>query len=136
MKAGSVIRRLSGVSVIIAVVSLPRILVGFFPLSSSGVASDPVSEAAQRPGSAPTSRERAIAAPHALGERRVLAKSSSDRPLDYGGSLRLAATRGAAADVTERERREAAAYEESLRSAAAPRPESDVTVQGRSETRP
>ncbi len=80
MKAGHVIKRLSWVSVIIAVVSLPRILAGLFPLHSSGVAGDPVIEAAERPGSATTSRERAIAAPHVLDERRVVAKSSSDRP--------------------------------------------------------
>lgn len=80
MKAGLVIKRLSCVSVIIAVVSLPRILAGLLPLPSSGVTGDPVSEAAERPGSAPTSRERAISAPHALGERREEAKSS-DRPV-------------------------------------------------------
>ncbi|MGH8563677.1 MAG: hypothetical protein ACREXW_06140 [Gammaproteobacteria bacterium] len=64
------------VSVIIAVVSLPRMLAGLFPLSSSGVAGDPVSEAVERPGAVPTSRERGIAAPHALDERREEAKSS------------------------------------------------------------
>jgi hypothetical protein len=77
MKAGQVIKRLSWVSVIIAVVSLPRILAGLFPLHSSGVAGDPVIEAAERLGSAPTSRERAISAPRALGERREEAKSSN-----------------------------------------------------------
>ncbi len=82
MKAGLVIKRLSWVSVIIAVVSLPRILAGLLPLHSSGVTGDPVMiEAAERLGSAPTSREPAISAPHALGERREEAKSSSDRPV-------------------------------------------------------
>lgn len=57
------------VSVIIAVVSLPRILAGLFPLHPSGVAGDPAIEAAERLGSAPASREPAISAPHALGER-------------------------------------------------------------------
>jgi len=51
MKAGHLIRRLSWVSIIIAVVSLPRILAALLPLPSSGVAGDPVSEA--RSASAP-----------------------------------------------------------------------------------
>jgi len=72
-----VIKRLSWVSVIIAVVSLPRILAGLFPMHSSGVAGDPVIEVAERLGSAPTSR--AIPAPHALDERREAARSF-DRP--------------------------------------------------------
>ena len=80
MKAGLLIRRLSWVSVIIAVVSLPRVLAGLLPLPSSGVTGNPVSEAAEHPASAPTSREGAIAAPHALGEWREEAKSS-DRPV-------------------------------------------------------
>ncbi|MGH8472823.1 MAG: hypothetical protein ACREVJ_10310 [Gammaproteobacteria bacterium] len=78
MKAGLVIKRLSWVSVIIAVVSLPRILAGLFPLHSSGAAGDPVMEAAERLSSAPTKREPAISAPHALDERREEARS---RPL-------------------------------------------------------
>jgi len=87
MKAGHLIsptfswvRRLSWVSVIIAVVSLPRILAGLFPLHSSGVAGDPVSEAAERPGSVPTSRERAIAAPHA--DARSLAVGGDHPPIE------------------------------------------------------
>jgi len=75
-----VIKRLSWVSVIIAVVSLPRILAGLFPLHSSGVAGDPVIEAAQRLSSAPTKREPAISVPPALDERREEARSF-DRPL-------------------------------------------------------
>jgi hypothetical protein len=84
MKAGLVIKRLSWVSVIVAVVSLPRILAGLFPLHS-GVTGDPVIEVAEHPGSARTSRERAIAAPHALDERREEAKSS-DRPVPSPGT--------------------------------------------------
>ena len=68
------------VSVIIAVVSLPRMLAGLFPLHSSRVAGDPVIEVAERLGSAPTSPEPAIPAPHALDEQREEARSF-DRPL-------------------------------------------------------
>jgi hypothetical protein len=124
MKAGHVIKRLSWVSVIIAVVSLPRILAGLFPLHSSGVARDSVIEAAERLGSAPTSQEPAISAAHALGERREEAKSSSDRP------VRAPSTERAREDLSELEsaqrtleqlqqahtEREAADYEGSLRS--------------------
>jgi len=56
MKAGHLIRRLSWVSIIIAVVSLPRILAALLPPPSSGVAGDPVSEAAERLGSVPTAQ--------------------------------------------------------------------------------
>ncbi len=50
MNVGSLIRRLAWVSVVVAVVSLPRILAGPFLLPSSGVAGDPMSEVAERPG--------------------------------------------------------------------------------------
>ena len=123
MKAGHVIKRLSWVSVIIAVVSLPRMLAGLFPLHSSGVAGDPGIEAAERLSSAPTKREPAISAPHALDERREEARSI-DRPLPAPSTER------AREDLSELEstqrtleqlqqahtEQEAADYEGSLRS--------------------
>ena len=138
MKAGLLIRRLSWVSVFIAVVSLPRILTGLFPLPSSGVAGDSVSETAERPGSAPASRERAISAPHALGERREEAKSS-DRPLPAPSTERADLSELESAQRTLEQlqqahtEQEAADYDASLRSAATRGSAADMTEREQAE---
>lgn len=75
MNAGFLIRRLLCVSVVVAVVSLPRILAAPFSLPSSGVAGDPVSEAAERHGPASASPERVIAAPLAASSGEIVIRS-------------------------------------------------------------
>jgi hypothetical protein len=133
------IRRLSWVSVIIAVVSLPRILAGLFPLHSSGLAGDPVMEAAEHLGSAPTSRKPAISAPHGFDERRAEARSF-DRPLPASSAEQAREDLSEFASVQRtleqlqqaHTEQEAADYEGSLRSVTT----SGLTERKHAESRP